>query len=159
MIILFLFVLPEVNRLEVTVAVAGGSELIEMEFTRSWKPRRPQDAELCARWKRRRDAILFRWDIKFIDRLDPDHPGYPAVKWGRHRKWERLTPDWWLRTGAPIEWMGWRLRCWLQEHRRTEGWGEVFGAAIQDYDDPERQPLPQPPWHPGYWAVHERYGP
>lgn len=159
MAVFFLFFFIEPDKLDVTISVSEESRLIEMEFTRSWTPRTSQDAEACSQWKGRRDAILFHWNITFIDKYHPDHPGYPAAKWGKHRKWERLSQDWWIRTGAPIEWMEWNLKCWLQEHRRAEGWGETFGAAIQNYDDPERVPLPPPPWHPGFWEIHKEYGP
>lgn len=158
MVALVLFVLALPERYEVTVAVSGDSRLIQSEFTRAWTARTPQDVESCTQWRVRRDVVLLHWDLKFIDEYDVEYPGFPAIKIGR-REWRRITADYWLRTGAPVEWMEWELKCWTVGHLRKEGWGETFGGNMREYDDPERDKLPEPPWLPERWRLFQEYGP
>lgn len=98
----------------VTVAVIGRSDQVRAELDCTWNPRHAGDEMFCIRMLKLQSSIKNAVDIRVIDIYHPEHPGYPAVRWEKN-KWEPMTVDWWLHTGAPLMWTDWWVRQQLSE--------------------------------------------
>ena len=135
------------NRPCVTVAVSGRSTQVKAELSSTWQPRHAGDELYCIRMLKLQARIKKTVDIRVIDIYHPEHPGYPAVRWEKH-KWERMTVDWWLHTGAPLIWMDWWVRQQTSEagvdHSDVGWWND--GRTPDRYDS-----LPAP------WDEHDEH--
>lgn len=156
-VILFVIALPQVERVEVTIAVDGASELIRSEIERNWLEfaRNAEDQDACRHWEHRRASILWTWDVRFVDRLDIDFPGKPAIRIGRNMPWRVIPTDYWLFETAPILWIEWEQRRWSAGFRKPPGDGVWMKEHQEEFQDPERQLEPDPPWLVGSWKARQ----